>query len=244
MCGLIAGLVVLIVVIGSASSWLEQNPWGSLLIPVSIGLIAAVWYLLRKSKIENNMIAMERIADELEVIVKDFADIDGFLALRKGEKAIYQRDEVQLREYKGTGSSYKGGNAGVIIRATDNVGFTLGGSQGSLTPNPEEQTIIDTGTAIFTNQRILFAGPNHAREWEFDKLINFQTGDNGFVADLAVSNRTRVSALAADSATGITPGIMASICIELFKDGEEEARVVAQELIADIRKKAADLRAK
>ena len=91
MCGLIAGLVVLIVVIGSASSWLEKNPWGSLLIPVSIGLIAAVWYLLRKSKIENNMIAMERIADELEVIVKDFADIDGFLVLRKGEKAIYQR---------------------------------------------------------------------------------------------------------------------------------------------------------
>lgn len=244
MCGLIAGLVILIIVIGFASSWLEQNPWGSLLIPVSIGLIAAVWYLLRKSKIENNMIAMERIADELEVIVKDFADIDGFLALRKGEKAIYQRDEVQLREYKGTGSSYKGGNAGVIIRATDNVGFTLGGSQGSLTPNPEEQTIIDTGTAIFTNQRILFAGPNHAREWELDKLINFQTGDNGFVADLAVSNRTRVSALAADSATGITPGIMVSICIELFKDGEEAARVVAQELIAHIRKKAAEFKAK
>ena len=81
-------------------------------------------------------------------------------------------------------------------------------------------------------------------EWEFDKLINFQTGDNGFVADLAVTNRTRVSALAADSATGITPGIMASICIELFKDGEEAARVVAQELIADIRKKAAEFKGK
>ena len=244
MCGVIAGLVILIVVIGSASSWLEQNPWGSLLIPLSIGLIAAVWYLLRKSKIENGMVAMERIADELEVIAKDFADIDSFLALRKGEKAIYERGEVQLREYKGTGSTYKGGNAGVIIRATNNVGFTLGGSQGSMTPNPEEQTIIDTGTAIFTNQRILFAGPNHAREWEFDKLITFSTAENGFVVDLAVSNRTRVSALAADSATGITPGIMASICIELFQDGEEAARASAQELIDDIRQKAAQFKAK
>lgn len=199
---------------------------------------------MRKSKIANGMVAMERIADELEVIVKDFADIDGFLALRKGEKAIYERSEVQLREYKGTGSTYKGGNAGVIVRATQNIGVTLGGSRGSMTPNPEEQTVIDTGTAIFTNQRILFAGPNHAREWEFDRLITFATGDNGFVVDLAVSNRTRVSTLAADRATGITPGIMAAICVELFQDGEESARAAAQELITDIRSKVADFKAK
>ena len=238
------GIIAILFLAASLGSWLEENPVGYLLVILCVGLIAAVWYLLRKSKIENGMVAMERIADELEVIAKDFADIDSFLALRKGEKAIYERGEVQLREYKGTGSTYKGGNAGVIIRATNNVGFTFGGSQGSMTPNPEEQTIIDTGTAIFTNQRILFAGPNHAREWEFDKLITFATGDNGFVVDLAVSNRSRVSALAADSATGITPGIMASICIELFQDGEESARASAQELIDDIRKKAAEFKAK
>ena len=240
MCAFIVGAVLLIFFIASAGSWLEQNPWGWLVVLASIGLVAAVWYLMRKRKIANGLVALQRIADELEVIVTNFADIDSFLALRKGEKAIYERSEVQLREYKRTGSTYKGGNAGVIIRATSNVGFTLGGSQGSMTPNPEEQTIIDTGTAIFTNQRILFAGPNHTREWEFDKLITYSTGDNGFVVDLAVSNRTRASALAADSANGITPGIMATICIELFQNGEESARAWAQELITDIRKKVAE----
>lgn len=244
MCAFIVGLVFLILFVASAGNWLEQNPWGWLVVFLCIGLVAAVWFLIRKSRIENNMVAMERIADELEVIVKDFADIDGFLALRKGEKAIYQRAEVQLREYKGTGSTYQGGNAGVIVRATDNIGVTLGGSRGSLTPNPEEQTVIDIGTAIFTNQRILFAGPNHAREWEFDKLITFSTGDNGFVVDLAVSNRSRTSTLAADSATGITPGIMAAICVEMFQDGEEAARASAQALIQDIRKKVADFKGK
>lgn len=243
MCAFIVGLVFLVLFVASAGNWLEQNPWGWLVVFLCVGLVAAVWFLMRKSRIENNMVAMERIADELEVIVKDFADIDGFLALRKGEKAIYQRSEVQLREYKGTGSTYQGGNAGVIVRATDNIGVTLGGSRGSLTPNPEEQTVIDIGTAIFTNQRILFAGPNHAREWEFDKLITFSTGDNGFVVDLAVSNRSRASTLAADSSTGITPGIMAAICVEMFQDGEEAARASAQALIQDIRKKVADFKA-
>ena len=157
MCAFIVGAVLLIFFIASAGSWLEQNPWGWLVVLASIGLVAAVWYLMRKRKIANGLVALQRIADELEVIVTNFADIDSFLALRKGEKAIYERSEVQLREYKRTGSTYKGGNAGVIIRATNNVGFTLGGSQGSMTPNPEEQTIIDTGTAIFTNQRILQA---------------------------------------------------------------------------------------
>jgi hypothetical protein len=239
MCALIVGLVFLLMFLASAGSWLEQNPSGWLVVFLCIGLTAAVWYLLRKSKIENNMGYMLRIADELETITSKFEGLDTYLSLQKGEKVIYQRGDVQLREYKGTGSTFQSGNAGVIVRATQNIGVTLGGSRGSLTPNPEEQTVIDTGTAIFTNQRILFAGPNHAREWEFDKLINFSTGDNGFVADIAVSNRTRVSAIAGDSQYGITPGIMASICIDLFQDGEDKARASAQELIQDIRNKAA-----
>ncbi len=244
MCGFILGFIFLLMFVASAGGWLEQNPEGWIVVFLAIAVFVAIWYFLRKSRIENNIAAMERIADELEAIIKDFAGIDGQLTLRKGEKAIYQRGEVQLREYKETGSDFQSGNAGVIVRATENVGVTLGGSRGSLTPKPEAQAVIDIGTAIFTNQRILFAGPNHAREWELDKLITFSAGDNGFTLDLAVSNRSRVSTLAADSSTGITPGIMAAVCIELFQDGEESARKSAQELIADIRKKVTEHRAK
>ena len=239
MCAFIVGAVLLIFFIASAGSWLEQNPEAWWVVFLVIGVIAIALYLLRRSKIENNRAYLLRIADELEVIIASFASIDTYLTLQKGEKAIYERDGVELREYKGTGSSFQSGNAGVIVRATNNIGVTLGGSRGSLTPNPDQQTTIDVGNVIFTNQRILFAGPNHAREWEFSKLINFSTGDNGFVADIAVSNRPRVSAIAADSQYGITPGIMASICIDLFQDGEDKARATVQELIDDIRTKAA-----
>jgi hypothetical protein len=240
MCGFIAGVLVLIFVFVSTSNYLQQNPEYWWVVFLIIGLIAIGWYLLRRMKIENNRIYLLRIADELEAIIANFASIDTYLSLQKGEKTIYERGGVQLREYKGTGSSFQSGNAGVIVRATNNIGVTLGGSRGSLTPNPEQQTVIDVGTLIFTNQRILFAGPNHAREWEFSKLINFSTGDNGFVADIAVSNRPRVSAIAADSQYGITPGIMASICIDLFQDGEDKARATAQELIDGIRSIAAE----
>ena len=239
MCGFIAGVLVLIFVFVSTSNYLQQNPEYWWVVFLIIGLIAIGWYLLRRMKIADNRTYLLRIADELEAIIADFANIDTYLTLQKGEKAIYERGGVQLREYKGTGSSFQSGNAGVIVRATNNIGVTLGGSRGSLTPNPEQQTVIDVGTLIFTNQRILFAGPNHAREWEFSKLINFSTGDNGFVADIAVSNRPRVSAIAGDSQHGITPGIMASICIDLFQDGEDKARATAQELIDGIRTKAA-----
>jgi hypothetical protein len=240
MCGFIAGVLVLIFVFVSTSNYLQQNPEYWWVVFLIIGLIAIGWYLLRRMKIADNRTYLLRIADELEAIIADFASIDTYLSLQKGEKAIYERGGVQLREYKGTGSSFQSGNAGVIVRATNNIGVTLGGSRGSLTPNPEQQTVIDVGTLIFTNQRILFAGPNHAREWEFSKLINFSTGDNGFVADIAVSNRPRVSAIAADSQHGITPGIMASICIDLFQDGEDKARATAQELIDGIRSIAAE----
>jgi hypothetical protein len=240
MCGFIAGVLVLIFVFVSTSNYLQQNPEYWWVVFLIVGLIAIGLYLLRRMKIENNRIYLLRIADDLEAIIANFASIDTYLSLQKGEKAIYERGGVQLREYKGTGSSFQSANAGVIVRATNNIGVTLGGSRGSLTPNPEQQTVIDVGTLIFTNQRILFAGPNHAREWEFSKLINFSTGDNGFVADIAVSNRPRVSAIAADSQHGITPGIMASICIDLFQDGEDKARATAQELIDGIRSIAAE----
>lgn len=239
MCGFIAGVFVLIFVFVSTGNFLQQNPDAWWVVFLLIGAIAIVVYLFRRIKIENNRTYLLRIADELEAMIANFANIDTYLTLQKGEKAIYERGGVQLREYKGTGSSFQSGNAGVIVRATNNIGVTLGGSRGSLTPNPEQQTVIDVGTLIFTNQRILFAGPNHAREWEFSKLINFSTGDNGFVADIAVSNRPRVSAIAGDSQHGITPGIMASICIDLFQDGEDKARATAQELIDGIRNKAA-----
>lgn len=238
----VVGLLIVLALIAAGGSWLEDNPAGWFLVILVVALTVIVWRIVRKNSMDSRAAAMIQMADDLESVVADFGGVESYLALRKDEKVIYERGEVQLREYKGTGSRISSTYGGVNIRATKNVSFSVGGSDGAITPNPEEQTVIDVGTAIFTNQRILFAGPNHSREWEFEKLINLAAGDNGFVVDIAVSNRNKVSALAGDNKTGITPGIMATICVEMFQDGEEVARDSAMTIVNDIRAKAAEYR--
>ena len=94
--------------------------------------------------------------------------------------------------------------------------------------------MLDTGKAIFTNQRVIFVGPNHNREWELNKLLDLQIGDNGYEVTAAVSNRNKTSALAADAAGGITPGILFGIAVLLSKEDEEEARKLAGDIASHI----------
>ena len=94
--------------------------------------------------------------------------------------------------------------------------------------------MLDTGKAIFTNQRVIFVGPNHNREWELDKLLDLQIGDNGYEVTAAVSNRNKTSALAADASTGITPGIAFAMAVLLSKEDEDEARKLAGDVASQI----------
>jgi hypothetical protein len=81
---------------------------------------------------------------------------------------------------------------------------------------------------------VIFVGPNHNREWELDKLLDLQIGDNGFEVSAAVSNRNRTSALAADASMGVTPGILFAIAVQLSKGQEDEARKTAGDIARQI----------
>lgn len=234
------GILAIVLMVAWLLTELQQQPVGWLSLVLFAVFAVAIWRLLRKQRIERKMGHMGKLADQLEAVVRDFGGIDTYLALRKGEKVIYERGLVELRKYKGAGSKISSSYGGVNLRVSKNVSFSVGGSDGNITPNPEEQTTIDVGTAIFTNQKILFAGPNHAREWDLDKLINLFAGDNGFEVDLAMSNRHKASTLAADSRKGITPGIMAVICVEMFQEGEEAARAETMKIVQDVRDKTAE----
>jgi hypothetical protein len=41
--------------------------------------------------------------------------------------------------------------------------------------------------------RVILVGPNHNREWELNKLLDLQVGDNGYEVTAAVSNRNKTS---------------------------------------------------
>lgn len=95
-------------------------------------------------------------------------------------------------------------------------------------------TQIDIGRVIYTNQRVVFIGPNHTREFEFEKLLDLDISENGFTVRVSVSGQQKTSALRADAAEGLTPGFAFGIAAALFQRGEQDAKDLAAQILRDI----------
>ncbi len=215
--------------------WLINDPSGwffVLFVVLLVGVIIFATQKARQSKSVAELVAMARQLRRFEREIPRLAD--SFLALEKNEFAFYERSGVQLREYKSPGRESSGAFGGVGVRLTKGISVAGGGYKGQSRAKPEELTVLDTGKAIFTNQRVIFVGPNHNREWELDKLLDLQIGDNGYEVSAAVSNRNRTSALAADASSGITPGILFAIAVQLSKGDEQEAKKTAGDVANQI----------
>ena len=147
--------------------------------------------------------------------------------LKKGEVAI---DSVpcQLLEYRSGGSSYQSGSQGVSIRIAKGISYRVGANRGQLVRNPEQLQVIDSGDATFTNQRVVFGGQSQTREWAFDKLVDFNSGDNGTQVMISVSNRQKVSGLNAESVFNVQPGVLLEVAVAYANGGKKAALEVAR----------------
>ena len=74
------------------------------------------------------------------------------------------------------------------------------------------------------------------REFDLDKLVNLEAGDNGITLTIAVSNRDKASVLASVNFDDLTPGIAASIAVAYQEGGQ----ALALEKIEETRKQIAD----
>lgn len=215
--------------------WLINNPAGWYLVVSVFVIVGAVLFAANQTKKSKNVLALLNMAKELRNLEKEIPHLeDSFLALEPKEFVFYEREGVQLREYKSPGRESAGGFAGVGFKLTQGISIGGGGYKGQSRAKPEELTVLDTGKAIFTNQRVIFVGPNHNREWELDKLLDLQIGDNGYEVSAAVSSRNRTSALASDASLGITPGILFAIAVQLNRGDEKEAKQIAGDLASQI----------
>lgn len=225
--------------------WLMDNPAALLVflaIAVIVGLI--IWWR-RRATHDNRVREGYAMAGRIENLARGFTPITEIaLSVRPEEKAFYRLEGVELREYRSGGSSYKGGYAGGNLSLTQGFSVSAGGNSGRITRDAEESTTIDVGTAIFTNQRVVFSGPKQTREWELSKLLNIDVGENGFVVSISSSNSQRTNALAGAMELGITPGILFSIALESFQEGEEAAKAFALKTAQDFRGQAEDYFAK
>ncbi len=215
--------------------WLINNPSAWYFVIFVVLVVAAIMFAANKSRQSKSIVALAAMAKELRKIENEVPRLSGiFLALEPGEFAFYERSNVQLREYKSPGRESSGAFGGVGVRLTKGISVGGGGYKGQSRAKPEELTVLDTGKTIFTNQRVIFVGPNHNREWELDKLLDLQISDNGYEVSAAVSNRNRTSALAADASSGITPGILFAIAVQLSKGDEQEAKRTAGDIAGQI----------
>ena len=209
-------------------AWLLVGWVGVGFLALWVGGTLVIYLLWEKRKTANNITGMARMARELRLLSAGFDPIeDSYLSRRTGEYVFYVRDQVQLREYRSPGRSTTGGYGGASYRVSQNLRISGGGIKAISKALPEESTIIDLGEAIFTNQRVVFMGPNHTREWDLSKLLGLEISDNGFQVGAGVSGHQKTSALSGDCIGMITPGIAFALAAEIFQEGADSARNLA-----------------
>jgi len=120
------------------------------------------------------------------------------IVVKKGEAIYGVLRGVVLVEPRSAGGTYKAGSQGISIHVpgTRSMRYRVGRTQGRYVPNQLEQTAIDTGTAVITDQRVVFTGSKANREWSWSKCLAVDHDDDRPFSAIAVSNRQKTSGIA------------------------------------------------
>ena len=135
-----------------------------------------------------------RVIENFETLIDETSETS-FIA-DTGEEVILVMDGVSLIETKKTGSTFKGGSAGLSYRLTKRVSVRTGTFQGQSIPGVEIPAIVDTGQFVVTTQRAVFTGSKQSREFDFKNLLSVsrqEIGRDHSVLYLPTSNRKTVS---------------------------------------------------
>ena len=131
----------------------------------------------------------------------DETDFDCPIVTKRGEELLLIAHGARLTETRRGKTSYRGGSHGLSIRVAKGVYYRPSVHRGSIEPAPEQTRVIDgddgDGVFVVTNQRAVFRGNLHTREFRWDKLVSAtpeQFGDS-YVIMMPVENRQRVSGI-------------------------------------------------
>jgi hypothetical protein len=124
------------------------------------------------------------------------------VALKAGERIYFVLEGAALIEPRSAGGHWEGRTQGVSIRVpgTKSMRYRVGANKGRYVRDGDQPTPIDTGTAVITDKRLVFAGAKQAREWVWTKTIGLQHQENAPWTAVPVSNRQKVSGIAYDDA--------------------------------------------
>jgi hypothetical protein len=123
------------------------------------------------------------------------------LVLKRDERAYFILTGAGLVESRRGQGHYVGGYSGFSLRVAKGIRYHVGGTRGHYEAGAEAPTVIDTGTATITDQRVVFQGAKQTREWSFAKLLGYQHFDGPPWTAIEVSNRQKTSGVLCDEKT-------------------------------------------
>lgn len=109
-----------------------------------------------------------------------FVDNDDFgFMLKADEFAMAHLQGVMYLEVVKAPTRYSGGYGGVSFPLFGRVRINTGRTGGQITPGEESIDVTDSGNALISNKRIMFAGTKRTHEWKFDKMMSCSHMDGG-----------------------------------------------------------------
>jgi hypothetical protein len=233
--GCLGWLALILVIGGMANAFKDPKQFFQAIpgIVIIVAVIVAV-VVLQKQRVKDHSAELQKVAVMLDEWVA--GDQSEGTAITKGdEQALFDLPNVQLLDFKSTGSTYSGGNVGISFPIVGRIRGNVGGSQGQITRNPEQLMVVDTGTLKVTSKRLIYVGAKEAREIAIAKLLDVELGPNGLWAKLAISNKAKREGFEHMALDQITIGIAIAIANEWSTGGAEAAKKYATSTANGIR---------
>jgi hypothetical protein len=191
------------------------------------------WWERRREHHHEQELANAHSAWESQVgPARDMADLahnwhgepvssDSGIIGKPGERAYLVLNGAGLIEPRRLPGHWVGHSQGVSIPIYKGIRYRVGATRGTYEQGEEVPTPIDTGIALISDQRVVFAGPKQTREWSYQKLIGFHHDPKLPWTALQVSNRQKVSGILYTEETELTVRFRLELAIADFQGRRE-----------------------
>lgn len=150
---------------------------------------------------QEDIDCLRKIIAAITAASKGEDSVPNTLMQKAGEHTLWSATGI-FHETGRTASTYAGGTAGVSIPVGGGIRFRVGAMKGQVIPGIELQVDRDQGVVMLTTERLIFTGPIHTREWNFDKLLQLSTTDDESDYFISVSNLKKTSGVRFSITTG------------------------------------------
>jgi hypothetical protein len=96
--------------------------------------------------------------------------------------------------------------------------------------------LIDTGTMVITDQRVVFLGSKYTREWAYSKMLGVQHDDALGATYMQVSNRQKASGIAHGAGAADDMKFRLGLALAVFADERDDFVADLEEQVAALRR--------